>query len=296
LVAAALCSSSSLPKYERTPYGMVWSECAHEIEEGSTIETNEEGKTTIYQPSGSTLNFPSCPYPVIRNSRQDKNHKRDSPDDGWQVWTAYNNENNATFDAFLGTFNVPQNPPNWDSGTLYMFTGLQNDNWVPIPNEPQSPPQFDIIQPVLQYGYGPNGGGSYWVLSSWYVTVDENIFYSIPITVNAGDIIFGNMTRINSTSWFIGSYDTTKKQMGTITVVDPRLITQPWAYCTLEVYSIDNCTSDFPASALKFTNLALFDNGGKTPVTPQWEALNNMADHCGATATVLSPSAVTIQF
>jgi len=232
---------------------------------------------------------------VIRNN--DKKAKRDAPDDGWQVWTAFNNPNNASFDAFLGDFNVPQSPSNWDgSALLYMFTGLQNDNWVPIPGEYDTPPGFDIIQPVLQYGSGPDGGGDYWSLASWYVTVDENTFTSNPMQVNAGDNIYGNMTRINATAWYIGSDDTTMGQSTFITVDDPRLDTQPWAYCTLEVYSVSDCAGDFPPanSPLKFSNLALYE--GKDEVTADWQALNNGADHCGAVATVINPQSVTITF
>ena len=62
-----------------------------------------------------------------------------------------------------------------------MFTGLQNDNWVPIPSEPNTPPGsfyylnvsyllgFDIIQPVLQYGGdSEDGGGDYWALARFF--------------------------------------------------------------------------------------------------------------------------------
>jgi hypothetical protein len=39
---------------------------------------------------------------------------------------------------------------------LYLFTGLQNVDWIPIVDP--TPEAFDIIQPVLQYpadsGYG----------------------------------------------------------------------------------------------------------------------------------------------
>lgn len=93
-----------------------------------------------------------------------------------------------------------------------------------------------------------------------------------------------------------------------MTYTDDRLNTQPWAYCTLEVYDIgifilhfstdveDDCDSDFPPqdSPIKFTGLSLAD--AKGPVVPNWQALDNQADHCGAKATVNSPASVTITF
>ncbi len=196
----------------RTPYGLGWSECTHEgnvdlklrryfsVPSGTHIIEGEDGSVrtssryliwfrpnSFYQMESirssksntsfsSSLIYARCPMPFLRNGQQPKDKaKRDYPDDGWQVWSAFNNINNATFTAFLGSFNVPDDP-GWsesEGGILYMFTGLQNDNWVPIPNEWNTPPYFDIIQPVLQYGPdSSSGGGNYWALASWYVTLD----------------------------------------------------------------------------------------------------------------------------
>jgi len=296
-IGVAISIQVGEPHYFRTPFGLAWSECKYLIENGDLIKTDLEGRTTHIKSDGTMKHMEPCPYPVIRNRNNKQTNKRDSPNDGWQVWAAYNNANNVSFDAFLGNFNVPQQPSNWDgSALLYMFTGLQNDNWVPIPSEPDTPPGFDIIQPVLQYGGGPDGGGAYWSLASWYVTVDENVFYSNPMQVNAGDNIFGNMTRLNETAWFIGSLDTTSGQSTDVTVDDPRLNTQPWAYCTLEVYSVSDCAGDFPPSnsPLKFTNLKLI--AGKQVVVPQWQTLDNGADHCGDSAAAPNAQSVTITF
>jgi len=288
------------PKYVRTPFGLAWSECLHQVENGVHIIEELGKRTKIVHTDGTVQELPKCSQPAIRNriDRSDRTrHVRDSPDDGWQVWAAYNNVDNATFDRFLGNFNVPQDPPSWDgNGILYMFTGLQNDNWVPIPDEYDTPPGFDIIQPVLQYGYTPAGGGNFWELASWYVTLDDSYVYSNPIQVNAGTTIFGNMTRITGSTWFLGGTVTGTTQSSSVIVTYPRLIDQPWAYCTLEVYGIQDCAGDFPSSSLTFTDLALYDEGGKQPVVPSWQALDNGADHCGATAKVISPTNVVIAF
>jgi hypothetical protein len=267
----------------------------YEIKSGSHISV-ENGKTVIFSKENGVQTLEPCPKPFLRKNFN-KKPTRDSPDEGWQVWTAYNNENNATFTSFIGYFNVPDDPPNWDGGILYMFTGLQNDNWVPIPSEPNTPAGFDIIQPVLQYGGdSEDGGGDYWALASWYVTVDENVLYSTLEQVNAGDIIYGNMTKIGPTEWYIGGIVQSAGINTYITYDDPRLDTQPWAYCTLEVYDIDDCDADFPPkdSPMKFTGMKLYDSQGL--VVPSWQALDNEADHCGAVATVQNPQTVTITF
>jgi len=182
-----------------------------------------------------------------------------------------------------------------------MFTGLQNDNWVPINGEYPTPPGFDIIQPVLQYGGdSEDGGGNYWALASWYVTLDSGALWSNVINVNAGDLIFGNMTKTGETTWFISGQivgQGGQNSSTALTVTYERLIKQSWAYCTLEVYEIDDCDSDFPpsGSTLQFTKMQLFGEKG-AKVTPTWQTLNNNGDHCGASVSVTSPSAVTITF
>jgi hypothetical protein len=49
-------------------------------------------------------------------------------------------------------------------------------------------------------------------------------------------------------------------------------------------------------SVMKFTEMALYDQGGKSQVTPTWQVLDNGGDHCTTTATVIDPTSVNIQF
>jgi len=284
--------------YKRTPFGLGWSECTHEVPSGTHIIEGEDYTKLIF-PNGEHQILGKCDKPFIRNGQVPNKEKRDSPDDGWQVWTAFNNYNNATFTSFLGSFNVPTNPE-WggeESGILYMFTGLQNDNWVPIPNEWPTPPYFDIIQPVLQYGGdSEDGGGNYWALASWYVTLDSQTLWSTVTPVDAGDEIFGNMTMISENTWYISGIINNNPANNTyITMTANRLGTQNWAYCTLEVYEIGDCSMFPPSSSpMVFNDMVLKDANGL--VTADWDALNNAADHCTAVASIQSPSQVTITF
>jgi len=294
-------SGGSDAKYVRTPKGLAWDKCVIKVPSGTHI-IQEEGKAVkLEYPDGKYEFVKPCSKKVLPQNHFTKKSNlkaRDSPDDGWQAWTAFNNINNATFDVFTGSFSVPPVPNGWDGGILYMFTGLQNDNWVPINGEFPTPPGFDIIQPVLQFGQSPAGGGSFWALASWYVTLDSNVFFSDLENVNAGDIIFGNMSRTAPTTWFISGGVVGSGQSTSISATDPRLLNQAWAYCTLEVYDIDDCSNDFPpsGSAIKFTQLALYDQGGKHQVIPTWQSLNNQGDHCQANANIYSPSSVSITF
>jgi len=278
--------SEEKPHYIRTPYGLAWSSCVHSVESGSHVYNDREiDQLRVKTPSGELFEFERCEKPII--PKRGRSTPGDAPDDGWQVWTAYNQPSNKTFDSFLGYFNVPNSPSSWDGEILYMFTGLQDNNWVPTPATPVDtmPYPFDIIQPVLQYD------GS-WELASWYVGAD-NVVNTGFFPVSSGDSIFGNMTRLSPTDWFIGGL--TSAVNASFTVTDSTLVSQPWAYCTLEVYSIPDCNNFPPTnSPMEFTKLVL-TSGGKV-VTPTWVPMNNDADHCTAAAKVVSPTHVVITF
>lgn len=87
--------------------------------------------------------------------------------------------------------------------------------------------------------------GSYWGLASWYLTLSGDTFWSPLIIVNPGDIIYGNMTRyvfiqniirfrIKGETWYIGTVLERNMNTTALTVTNPRLASQPWAYVTLE--------------------------------------------------------------
>lgn len=140
---------------------------------------------------------------------------------------------------------------------LYLFTGLQNIDWIPKV-DPEPTRKFDIIQPVLQF---PGDYGNYWSVKSWcdlsaladplwsgtpltpllqsrrYVTVDIGTVASEEAQVKSPgkSVVFGNMTRTGPSQWFVGSTILPQGDTVQVTVDHPRLTNQPWAYNTLEV-------------------------------------------------------------
>eukprot|EP01113_Clastostelium_recurvatum_P000437 TRINITY_DN1018_c0_g1_i2.p1 TRINITY_DN1018_c0_g1~~TRINITY_DN1018_c0_g1_i2.p1 ORF type:complete len:310 (-),score=95.59 TRINITY_DN1018_c0_g1_i2:100-1029(-) len=273
-----------------TPLGPAPASCVHTIEDGSHIMDSDSG-ASVRMMDGSVWEVPAC-----RDRARPQPKTLSAQPDGWQAWTSFNNANNATFTSFLGQFNVPQAPSKFGDfgGILYMFTGLQNVNWVPAPPRPPAPPGFDIIQPVLQYGGGSSGGGGkYWAVASWYVTLDNSFLISQLKKVQPGDAIFGNMTKTGTDTWFVGSQIVSSKQTTNLSVTRPRLSSQPWAYCTLEVYDVD-CDWFPPASSpITFSNMVLGDASGS--VTPKWDT-HTGDNPCKTSIKVASPSEVTITF
>lgn len=76
--------------------------------------------------------------------------------------------------------------------------------------------------------------GNEWSVKSWWVTLNGGAMFSTELPVNSGDKIFGNMTRVGSQSYYIGSVIASSGKVTGITYTNSRLQSQPWAYNTLE--------------------------------------------------------------
>jgi hypothetical protein len=291
-----------------TPIGLAHPSCIHRVKNGAEVRRTQTsvGNLQVLNEDGSFRNIPRCRYPVIFPTKQTKIHfftycQKNGTNTGasfapgWQVWTTYQSSTTQGFTAFLGYFTIPNAPASsWGDQTLFMFTGLQNENWVPGPNAPPAPQDFEIIQPVLQWGGSAGGGGNYWTLASWYVTVYDGFLISDLISVNAGDVIFGNMTLVGADDWFISGVTQQSKQTTSLKAKKSNLKVNPWAYCTLEVYGANGDCDEYPSNNQVYTKLQLWDAG--KAVTPKWQINVTPSPICGEHVTVESPSQVTIHF
>jgi hypothetical protein len=129
-------------------------------------------------------------------------------------------------------------PPVMESDQLiYLFNGL----------EPTS--GYTILQPVLQWGLSPAGGGNYWAITNWYVSASGDYFCGSLITVNPGDTLQGVMqlTSVSSNTYSYHSFFT-----GYPTGCDLQVnnLTEQLtdAYETLEVYNTDDF--EYPADTV----------------------------------------------
>jgi len=283
-----------------TPIGLAHPSCIHRVKNGAEVRRTptQVGNLQVVNEDGSLRNIPRCQYPVVYPTNKKNNGtstRQNSFAPGWQVWTTYQSSTTAGFTSFLGNFNIPDQPASsWGDQTLFMFTGLQNENWVPGPNAPPAPEDFEIIQPVLQWGQSAGGGGSYWTLASWYVTVYDGFLISDLINVNAGDVIFGNMTLTGKDRWFISGVTRQSKQTTSLIAKKSNLKVNPWAYCTLEVYGASGDCGEYPTKNQVYTQLQIWD-GGK-PVTPKWQTNVTPSPICGEHITVENPTQATIHF
>ena len=70
-----------------------------------------------------------------------------------------------------------------------------------------------------------------------------------------------------------------------------RPYTEPYAFVTLEVYTVENC-GDYPNGSCDFTQLLITD--GTSQVTPQWQPQTQPG--CQEAIKVNSPTSVTVKF
>jgi len=287
----ALYLGLAIATYYPTPVGWVEDRCIHRIlQDGDDIvETNTGHVTITNRFDGNrrvTLKPANCrAYPTRPNNVTKSQRPQDY--DGWLAYTTFNYP--AGLDSFIGYFSVP-NAPSQPPEVLYLFTGLQNVDWIPIVDP--APQVFDIIQPVLQY---PGDGGNYWSVKSWYVTLDAGYIVSNEVRLNSGSNVFGNMTRLAGSTWYIGSTNAATGQTTSITVTRDRLLVQPWAYNTAECYGCDGCgCSCEPTNAVQFSKLALFAKG--TQITPNWVIHASPTPQCNEVAHIQDPTSVSITF
>jgi len=268
-----------------TPFGYLPKECVHMIDSGSTVHETENYKTVI-SPNGEKKFIKPCPYNLAEIIIKQK-LKSGIPTqyDGWLAYTCFATPDNSTFDSFLGYFSVPSNPENTPE-ELYIFTGLQNSAWTP---DNAQPADIDIIQPVLQY---PAESGFGWSIRSWYVTFD-GAMYSTELTTSSGDQIYGNMTKTGQTEWYIGTTSSNSGQTTSLKVNKQRLISQAFAFNTIECYGCQDC-SYLPTDTCQFSKLALIYQNTR-PISPSWDPRVNTNPICAGTRPKIIDS-TTVSF
>jgi hypothetical protein len=194
---------------------------------------------------------------------------------GWIATTFWNSPTDKPVTSLRTTWVVPPFPQTQSGQLIYLFNGMQDANW--------------IIQPVLQWGQGPSGGGDYWSVASYYVHSDPGpAFHNDAIRVEPGDVLVGSIALVNQPQPNLVNYVCQFDGISntTLDVASPDLFWQ--CVETLEVYSITRC-SDYPATLkTKMTSISIVGGGG--PATIPWNVNDRVTD-CGQHAVVVDPSA-----
>eukprot|EP01013_Petalomonas_cantuscygni_P030133 TRINITY_DN56062_c0_g1_i1.p1 TRINITY_DN56062_c0_g1~~TRINITY_DN56062_c0_g1_i1.p1 ORF type:complete len:298 (+),score=49.60 TRINITY_DN56062_c0_g1_i1:74-967(+) len=294
---AAFCLSliSAAFAATHTPFGILPDECVRGVPSGTRLSA-EQIDSMFPSHCGAAVRaaLESTRNNTARKQRPAAAPVPYAPDyDGWLAYTTAKAPVATGWEEFYGEFTVPQAPSQYPD-VAYLFTGLQNVDWIPIV-DPQ-PDVFDIIQPVLQYPTGFLGGWSY---KSWYVTLRAGAVYSDDVECDSGATLAANMTRVGGDEWVITTMVKGKPSTAsTLTVQHPRLRVQMFAYNTFECYGCSDCAHE-PSGTSHFSNLRLTAKaaGGATrPVTPSWTAYTSPNPKCNEKVVVQSDGAVDFTF
>jgi hypothetical protein len=254
------------------PGELIRPDCVHEIPNGATVEVHNNNNndddgdriTSDVTLDGAVIaHYDACPEEAIvtrPHTHSENLGHTPGAGNGWveaNRWNvplgpnhSDNNNDDDDIDYFGGAWTVPSQPS--ETGALiYLFNGVESS----IRNF--------MLQPVLQFGVGPAGGGDYWTVASWLVTSNQ-AFHSPLQNVYPGNSIKGymEMTGISGStkSWEVEAKDTTT---GADSFLSAHVSGQHWtsAYAgVLEAYNVVSCTQ-FPSSGKEVFKGSFVDHG-----------------------------------
>jgi len=206
--AQADSSSANLghPDWVQAPGELIRPDCVHEIPQGATVEIATDGHVTgdITLNGALIAHYDACPESAVITRPRHRTEGVTNPPGTGNGWVEASQREASlgpgdNIDYVAGTWTVPSYPSLFGS-LIYLFNGIEpaSGDW--------------ILQPVLQYGAGPAGGGHYWAIASWLVGANGYAFHSPLETVAPGNSIFGytKMTGAsgNTAYWKVEANDT----------------------------------------------------------------------------------------
>ncbi|KAF8879200.1 hypothetical protein CPB84DRAFT_1793524 [Gymnopilus junonius] len=265
-----------------TPAGFIPKSNVHAVPKGARVHQSAT-EVHIIAANGTVLH--SAPYtgsnskPVGQIQRATTSTRRDLQS-GYIAYAYWNNAGASPISFFNTNWIVPPTPSSLDSQLVYWFNGLipQALGW--------------ILQPVLQYGVSPAGGGEFYAIASWWL-VGNNAYHTDVIPVSSGTFLQGQMSLTGtSTSGGEMTYDYESTFVGypdtTISATNTTELT--WAYEALEMYNAESI-SDLPSGNTMFSSIDISFQDGQHPPSISWNVASDSMD--GITMTVLSDSATT---
>lgn len=254
-------------EYVRTPAGLVHRSCVHAIEAGDNLDGNGD----ILRARGARDAIAPCGYPEIRALTDQKvRPPGDSPASGHPpAVNGWIEEANAyaysTIGAMAANWWVPSTPGANHGQLIYLFPALQHTF-----NDPAI-----IMQPVLQWGRSPAGGGAYWAAASWIGPIGGNFYHGPLLSAGAGDAFRGVMSGSgcdsNSCStWSINTYNQSRGTRSNYTYYGNTRTMRRISGGVLEAYGVVSC-SDFPRSYTNFHDVHVRNTAG-TLLAPGWQS------------------------
>ena len=161
--------------------------------------------------------------------------KQDDPVN-WVADTYWKNETGSPVQRFSTKWQVPAPPVVRGNQIIYLFNGMD-----PLDSS------LGILQPVLQWGVSPSGGGAFWSVATYYVAKNNAAYSTEAVRVNPGDLLEGVITLLDQDEFgfnyraeFLGVPATVLRVSSVAELV--------WCYETLETYRANVSNAYYPAS------------------------------------------------
>jgi len=255
------------PGWVQIPGQLIRPDCVHEVPNGARVEFGRHGQITgdVTLDGALIAHYDACPEDAIVTRPRARTEGHRNPPGAGNGWVKADQWNvplssSDDIDYMAGTWTVPSYPS--ASGALiYLFNGIESANasW--------------ILQPVLQYGLSPAGGGNYWAIASWLVSSNQ-AFHSPLETVYPGNSISGftEMTAISGGThyWEVEVKDTTTGAYSHLSA-DVSGQHWTWAYAgVLDAYKVTSC-SQFPTNGRAMFRGSVVEHGFPVsrPISPQ---------------------------
>jgi hypothetical protein len=199
---------------------------------------------------------------------------------GWITFAAWNNNTASAISLLRTTWTVPPPPRNQDGQLIYLFNGVQTNVVSSDPNKAG----LHILQPVLQWGESPDGGGNSWAIASWFVGNQNQPSVQTPlVSVNPGAVLTGVITLTGGAGnllTYTCQFQGISQSLLTVQMPAPFQCVH-----TLEAYNIMQST-DYPnALRTPMTNITV--QTGNTSPTLSWTP-NDAVTDCGQYTVVVS--------
>lgn len=181
-------------------------------------------------------------------------------DSGWIAWTSASpdSSNGGKITSFSTTWLVPKPPADSNSQLIYLFNGLQAGT---------GPTRY-IVQPVLQWGVSPAGGGKYWAITNWYVQSNNFAIHGKLVKVTSGTSLTGVITFLKDSgtnviykSTFTGYGDSTS-------ATTPPVLKANELDETLEAFGITKPATQYPPDSLvRMKNISIWQGASRPTIT-----------------------------
>ena len=171
------------PGWVQVPGQLIRPDCVHEVPKGARVEISEGGQITgdVTLKGRVIAHYDPCPEAAIPTREVAMaDNTPSSPPIFW-----YGKVEGAQESLTLGA----SDNIDWESAEFWVpSTPKSNGALIYIHNGIATATQDWVLEPVLQYGTSPAGGGNYWAIVSWMIG-PTGAWHSPGETVHTGNLL-----------------------------------------------------------------------------------------------------------